>query len=511
MHGMTGHANPRGIKGREVLRTFSRRNKCGLALWMALAVTTTLWMTASTASAGGFTFPELGTKAAGRGGAYMLGANGPEVVYLNPALLTRLEGYHLTIDFSLHDLDLEFTRAGTDIDGNSYNTVENEFGGVGGSGAFPEPMLFGSADFGLDDFAFGFGIYGPNAYGLRRFPKDGPQRFVLVESKLLQVFYSLAAAWRTGGFRLGATFQLAHTQSSFKTVTSSCCLVSGNELSDENPDDDALTTLTLSELRPTGIIGIAYDVNQSLSFGLTYQLPNSIKQEGTADIEFNGILADPAVNAQLLGDKATFQVEQADVLRLSARYAHIVDNRELFDIELAATYEFWSRTEEFRINIEGPIQAGLEVPLEDDIILEKNWEDTISLRLGGDYNPNSWLSVRAGTFYETAAVPEEFTHLDFISFERFGLGAGATIALGYMDIDLAYLHIFNFERNVTNGQQEMVAPLANEDEELPIVNNGNYKSSIQTVSIGLTFHFEENDVLADTPVVRDLPKEDAQQ
>ena len=45
------------------------------------------------AAAGGFTFPENTTKGVGRGGAYMLGATGPEVIYLNPALLTRLDVY----------------------------------------------------------------------------------------------------------------------------------------------------------------------------------------------------------------------------------------------------------------------------------------------------------------------------------------------------------------------------------------------------------------------------------
>lgn len=468
--------------------------------WLAVAGAAAMALSlgaASEATAGGFTFPELGAKAGGRGGAYMLGANGPEVIYFNPALLTRLDGSHITLDLSLHTLNAEFTRAGTDPNsdtGEGFATVENE------SGPFPEPMLFMSSDFGLDDFAFGLGFYGPNAYGSRSFPEDGPQRFILVESQLLEIYYSAAAAWRWEGLRLGATFQLAQLSTKFTTVTSAAGFF-GTGPEDEDPGDDARTSLDMSAFGFTGILGVAYDVNPSLSFGLTYQLPVDWKQEGTADIKFSGLLEQN--NAELVDKSATFEVSQADIIRASARYAHIEDNRELFDVELTATYEFWSRTEEFVINIAGPVKVlVIEQPLPEDITLDKSWEDTFSVRLGGDFNPMDTLSLRGGVFYESAAVPTATTHLDFLSWERIGVGLGASYYLGWMDIDLAYMFINNFDRTVTDGRQDIVAPLT--DDETPVVNNGEWSAYYQSFSVGLTFHFDENDVLATTPAVRDL-------
>lgn len=481
--------------------------KCWMAALVMGACAVGAWLTPGEAFAGGFTFPELGTKAVGRGGAYMLGANGPELIYLNPSLLTRLNGYHLTLDASFHSMDLDYTRAGIDPrtldengeNGQPFETASDQFG------VFPEPMLFMSGDFGLRDFAFGLAIYGPNAMGRREFPKDGGQRFMLLRSELLQVFYSAAAAWRHGGFRIGGTFQYVTLDTKFVTTVSSAFSLFNSDPADEADGDDAITELNLSDSNFSGILGMGYDFDQSWSVGLTYQLPMSFKQQGKADLRFNEESLLGQNNPTLLDDSATFAVDQADILRLSGRYAHIVEGRELFDIELMLTYEFWSRTDQFTITIAGPVQVTtIEQPLPEEIVIEKNWNDTLSLRLGGDYNPNDWLSLRLGGFYETAAVPEATTYLDFASFDRLGVGVGATFALGFMDVDLGYMFIKNFDRTVDEGEIEIVAPLSN-PEELQIVNNGDYSTTYQTLSVGVTLHFDEQAILANTPVVNDLP------
>ncbi|MEO1269356.1 MAG: outer membrane protein transport protein, partial [Myxococcota bacterium] len=227
-------------------------------------VALTVWG-ATEAHAGGFGFPENTSKGVGRGGSYMLGATGPEVIYLNPALLTRLDGFQATLNFNITDLNLSFAREGIDPNTEEpYAEIENE------APMFVAPMLFVSHNFGLDDFGFGLGIYGPSAYGSRRFPTGGPQRYILEKSELLEFFPSAAIAYQIGGLRFGATIQAAILMADLQLVTSA----SFADPSQERPDEDARTRLIdLRDIKPTGILGVAYDFSPAWSVGLSYKLP----------------------------------------------------------------------------------------------------------------------------------------------------------------------------------------------------------------------------------------------
>ncbi len=456
------------------------------------------------ALAGGFTFPELGSKAVGRGGAYMLGANGPEVIALNPALLTRLDGSKLTLDLHLHSLEASFARAGenpnAEVDGTGFEPVEEELG------LFPEPMFFASSDFGLDDLGFGIGIYGPNAVGRREFPEDGAQRFQLIKSNLLEINFVGAAAWHWEGLSLGASFGVASIDTEFTTVTSGA-LGAPNE----NPDDDTQTNISVSDVKPTGIVGVAYDLmlgdgegpRSSVSVGLSYEIPIDIEGEGTAKLTFGPTAAN--FNARLKDDAATFDSHEAGIVRASARYGHVDGGRELFDVELMATFEQWSEQKEFVVKVVGPVLLDIgNSTIESEIaptIIPKKWDDTVSVRLGGDLNLHEMFTVRVGGFTETAAVPSSTSNVDFLSFNRLGVGLGASVYLGWADIDLGYMFIQNEDRTVTDGEVLVVAPLSGSNTKI-VANNGDYKSSYQTLTVGMTFHFGADDVVSTTPEVR---------
>jgi long-subunit fatty acid transport protein len=123
------------------------------------------------------------------------------------------------------------------------------------------------------------------------------------------------------------------------------------------------------------------------------------------------------------------------------------------------------------------------------ITVPKRWEDTLSLRLGGDWNLTPWLGVRAGGFYESATVPEATTHMDFFAYSRFGGGLGATILLGGgAELDLGYLYFATEEREVDEGELKIIAPLAG-GEGAKAVNNGRYSADLHLLSVGLTWRF----------------------
>ena len=69
-------------------------------------------------------------------------------------------------------------------------------------------FLVVASDFGLKNWTFGAGIYGPSAVGRHDYPVYGPQSFQLTKMDVLLAYYNLSAAWKLRDvFGIGVTVQ----------------------------------------------------------------------------------------------------------------------------------------------------------------------------------------------------------------------------------------------------------------------------------------------------------------
>ena len=77
-------------------------------------------------------------------------------------------------------------------------------------------------------------------------------------------------------------------------------------------------------------------------------------------------------------------------------------------------------------------------------VVEKHWQDQLSIRIGASWNPlPGALSLSAGAHYENRGVDADFMQIDFWPLERLGLHAGVTIRIsGMADLTFSYAHIF---------------------------------------------------------------------
>src|SRR5690606_365526 len=80
-------------------------------------------------------------------------------------------------------------------------------------------------------------------------------------------------------------------------------------------------------------------------------------------------------------------------------------------------WTYWSRLKELRV----------EPKLGDDVIIRTNWSDGWFFALGGEYDYNPWLTLRAGVAYEISPVdsPEKLL-LAVPDADRVWLSAGAS-------------------------------------------------------------------------------------
>ena len=216
-------------------------------------------------------------------------------------------------------------------------------------------------------------------------------------------------------------------------------------------------------------------------------VPVFLKAEGTMEVDEPTLVTDDI--------RVTLPLTLPATLRGGVRYIHETDDREWFDLELMAQWENWSVIDAYDVQVEGRI-SGQEI---EDLHLAKAWRDTVSVRLGGDVHViPEHLTVRAGGYFESAASPEAFSHLDFPSFMRGGLGAGLTAGGRGVYGTLGFLHVFQEARQVDEltgkvFQQRPVRPCPDRCGGASGVpaNAGRFSSRYEILTLGLELRFAE--------------------
>jgi long-chain fatty acid transport protein len=461
-------------------RSADTRRRSRVAHLQAIVAFVAVVALPSVAWSAGFEIPENSTLSVARGGTGVVMKRDPSALYFNPALLPRTQGVEVLGDSNLVALDLDFQRDDLVYFQNdrrrskSFAPVSNE------AGPYPVPALALSWDFGLEDFAAGLGIFAPPAYGRRcygrmqngdcKVDRDGGARHMLIESSLLQAYGTLGAGYRfdfeRGQLSVGASAMLAYQRNRFKLAINAE-VPSPTRPWQENPDEEAIfEARELSSFNATGVLGVAYELD-GFRLAASYRPPIAWESEGTATIDFPDDLEE--LQLGLSDDRVTLKTRQAGSLRFGWGYEHGQHpgrpDRPLFDVEVNGIWENWSAVERFEIVPAGDItsEALGDEGIQDlrPIQQRKNYRDTFSLRLGGSWGALRWLTLHGGALLETAAQPEAYTNVDFVSWERYGASLGTSFHVSdWLDLKLAYMFMGSPSRDVENGEVYNPIPLS---------------------------------------------------
>lgn len=406
------------------------------------------------AHAGAFYIPERGARALSLGGAFVAGCDDMNCQWMNPAGLIRIAApiaFYLDVGVIFADQhfqrqdDAEVMRKDP-VYANGFPDTED----IGG--AFPDPSLGIASNFGLDDWVFALGLYGPYA-GSNEWPEDGPQRYALVSLKALELFIQASVAWRpVKQLSVGFGFQWVVTQLKQRVDISAYTGVFGWA---EERDLDAFAEVSVTDaFTPGATFGILWTPIPGFDVGVSGQLPVHVEAEGTVKVNTptNFYFSDSSVK----GDKISLELDFPPILRLGLR----VYDEDLWSIELASVVEFWSVHDKVAVTPHGvtfenvPGVGTFDVKPFD---LIANSLDVVSVRLGGWWRPGEGIfKIRAGAFFETGSHPDETLSVLKIDGEKFGVGVGGTATLGPFDIDLAFGYVRMFERTVTNTRNAQV-------------------------------------------------------
>ena len=477
------------------------------ALLLCLCLPASTW-------AGGFTYPDQGAAALSRGGAFTARADDPSAIVYNPGALARLKGTHILLSGNVIWESVSFQRLIYDAKNDSFSDkypnkptlrmpeMQNSAPG------FLSPIVGLSTDLGLDvldriNLKLLAGVYGPHTNNTREFPRycvegkspcqasdadngiTSPTRYDTNYINMLVVFPSIGLAWEPlPGLRIGGVFQATYSKVKFETV------VTGTQLKLATPEDTLLDLDLVIETEdvftPTGIIGAHWSPLSFLELGASVRIGFPLDSEGTVSVD-----SKMGVHTQVTPNPAAITIHwrMPWVVRTGVRYiARDEQDRERFDLELDFVWESTGEMDEFVIGTDAEY-AGQPF---DKLNQEHAWKDTWSLRLGGSYQiwdliPNGVLRFNLGGFYESEAMPEEYTRLDFPALSRWGLGGGVTAGWRWIDLTVGYMHVWHDDRSVKGSKTAQMAPL--NPEAATTITDGNLSVSMDMLLVSLGFAF----------------------
>ncbi len=496
------------------------------ALLLSLLVLALAAIAPRRAQAGGFYLLDRQPRAMGRGGAFVAGADDPGSLWYNPAGL-GFAGEQLQIDATLTFLNVEYTRV--DSGGNTLAPVN------GNSAPLPIPTIAGTFDFGLENLTFGVGVFAPNA-ALMEYPEElnggpAPQRYSLLSMQgSIIASLALGAAWRPiPELSIGLGVHVVYGAFAARTTLSACegtiCTFP------EDPEYDAVAQLSLNPaVSAIGTFGVVWDPGP-VRLGFSLMTPFDLS--GTASIRvrtpgaaaFDGafvrtragdcnidavpdaeVAADPAHRCRLTN--AGVDIDFPLVLRFGAQ----LDLVENLALELAVVWETWS----FQ-------RAAVVVP--DDVwfsdalggaldyqvgtlSIPRNMNDTVSVRIGGEYTIDGFLTFRLGGYYENGSFGDPWLQALTIDSDKIVVSGGASVRAVdglWIDVMVGYAHLF--PRDVTTSMVPQANPIRPSADPV-YIGNGSYRMTAPFVGLGMRYDFdwELRNATAPEPVIEPEPE-----
>ncbi len=397
--------------------------------------------------AAGFRLPDQDSAAMGMAGAFVGQADNPSAVWYNPAGITELDGMRLSAGvIAIYPvLSHENTNGATDVSDRNI---------------FLPPQLF-FTDKMNDRISLGVGITSP---------------------------FGLSTDWADTSATSGiATLSRVKTIDINPTIAykvdNTLSLAAGLDYMILDATMDKLLLLPGSPLfrldgKGTGLganVGIKYKAREQLSLGLSYRSRMLVKVDGTAEVSPNIVFRNG------LSNPAQTDITLPDIMQFGASYKASDDLTLNADVE----YTWWSTYDRLVVQSDTILALTTLVGTPTDTSLEeKDWKNTWTIRIGGQYRLSEQWKIRAGYVYDQSPVPSDRFDTRVPDSDRQGVTIGTGYTSGDITIDFAYMYLHFNNRSINNsiaGNPSGSAPLT--------VLDGTYKGTAHLAGITVAYKF----------------------
>lgn len=371
-----------------------------------------LLLVSGTAYAGGTVRPNgsISARGIGMGGAWAAWADDPTAIYFNPGALDAIEPQVL-LGGELVLGPRRYTPVAADgTRGDPQKTVilapVPVFGIVGRFNDDDEPSRF----------TLGLGAW--NTFGGRAYyEKTGMPALDSTQDICFEV--NAAAAYHVSDrLSVGAVARLGIGLFSIESTM--------------NPYD---ATMSASGVGGALGVGALLRPTDNIRVGVNWRSPMRITTKGTGAIM---ILPGTTNRPQIEHDQNWPQQVQLGVgIAMSPR----------FKLATQVDWSQWSQVATIQVRFPNG-----ELP---DQIYPEYWKDNWSLRFGGEFAVSHAFQLRAGTYYDTPAVPDHSLERQYSDAHKFGVALGAGVRAGLWRIDFSADGIIPRLRTVPDNRQDV--------------------------------------------------------
>ncbi len=379
------------------------------------------------ASAAGFALPEQGAAAMGMGSAFAAQADDASAVWYNPAGITQLNGTNVMSGFVviLPTFSHENTNGTTDT----------------ASRASHVPALLYVTHKVNDSISLGFGVNNPFGMGTD-WHFGSTTREVALLSQVLTTEFNPNIAYKIND-KLSVSAGLAYV---YMTAT----------LSNMYP-----TTTYVSQLRGSGEgwggnVAAMYKVSDTVKTGISYRSRVRVDLDGIAQV----VGPTPPFPAP---STVTTSITLPDLLS----WGISVKPTDKLTLNLDLGYTWWSTYDKIQTTAANSAY---------NHTYEKQWNDVLNIRVGGQYKLNDNWKLRAGYQYDKNPVPDHYFETRVPDADRHGFTIGAGYTIGNLSIDVAYLYMLFETRNVSDSLYGSTL-------------NGTYNTDVQIFGMSVAYKF----------------------
>lgn len=389
----------------------------------------------------------MGTAFAGRASS----ALDASTLYGNPAGMSKLKRTEVSAGMA-------YVKPSTDIDNVRSNVPGSSDGDIAPTALVPFGFMVTPIN---QDLHFGLGLYVP--YGVisdneKSFQGRYHGQYSKVQVTTLQPTLSYRIA---PNLSVGVGLTLNKIDGKLTSVLATNPLSGTGDTSVRIKGDDTAAGYTL---------GALWDINEDLSWGLTYRSKVDYKLEGTTRFGNGAALGLGAYDASL---KVTTPES------VESSFSYRIDER--WTAHAGAAWTRWSRMDEIVVRNEGVANPAFR-----NIREEMGWRDTWAYSVGASYQLNPTWVLRTGVALDATPTTNANRNVRIPVGDRqiFSIGAGWSPTAD-VTLDLAYSYIREEQVSVNQANAGQVAPGVF----LKPAYSADYKNSAHGVATQLTYRF----------------------
>ena len=422
---------------------------------LATAVSLSTALMAGQAQAAGFALMEKDATGLGQAFANLATGNGESSGLVgNPAAMTQVDGTAVSggVNYVMPSFELQPGATSTGVLG----PVSGGLGGdAGEAAAIPNASIVHQLD---ERTRIGVALTVP--FGLATEYDDGwLGRYHGIESHIEVIDVSPSFSIDvTPEWTVGASFNVQRAEAKLTSAINSTAASGGTPLPDghvEIEGDDWSIGYSL---------GVLWQATEATKVGLAYH--SGIEHELTGDVDYDM----PAPLSSSLGFADSW-AEAGLELPATAAASVTHDFSDSLTGSVGVLWTGWSSFDELRV----------EQSFGRESVTTENWDDTLRVAIGGEWQFAPRWTLRAGAAYDPTPVPSpEFRTTRLPDADR----TWASLGLGYeiskqWSVDVGYTHIWFDDSNIDNTTESM----------LPNTLVGQYQGKVDILGVQLNAHF----------------------